>query len=30
MQIRKKRGPNIAPCGAPAYTGSHSDVCHLK
>ena len=25
-ELGKKRGPNIDPCGTPAFIGSHSDV----
>ena len=30
IQIRKKRGPKIDPCGTPALTGNHSDVWPFK
>ena len=26
MYIRKKGGPEMDPCGTPAFTGNHSDV----
>ena len=30
IQIRKKRGPKIDPCGTPALTGNHSDIWPFK
>ena len=28
--MRNKRGPKIEPCGTPAVTFSHEDVCPFK
>ena len=30
MEIRKKGGPNIDPCGTPDYIDSHSDFWPFK
>lgn len=30
MQIRKNKGPKRGPCGKPASTGFHGDVCSFN